>query len=59
MEKTDIRGQASNMLWISQSEHIVSFHEVESDDYEPLVFSNQREKLEFVFEKCSSGFRIQ
>lgn len=59
MEKMNTAGQGSHMLWISQSELIVSFHKVENDDYEPLVFSDQNEKMEFVFEKCSSGFRIQ
>lgn len=59
MEKTNIRGQEAHMLWISLSEHIVSFHEVANNDYKPLIFSDQDEKMEFVFEKCSSGFRIQ
>lgn len=59
MEKRNIRDQESHMLWISLSEHIVSFHEVANDDYKPLIFSDQDEKMEFVFEKCSRGFRIQ
>lgn len=59
MEKIYTGGQESYMIWISWSEHIVSFHEVANDDYEALVFLDQNEKMEFVFEKCSSGFRIQ
>ena len=50
------------MIWISWSEHTVSFHEIENDNndnYEPLVFSDHNEKMQFVLEKCSSGFRIQ
>lgn len=59
MEKMNTGGQQSHVLWISLSEHIVSFHEVANNDYEPLIFSDQDEKMEFVFEKCSRGFRIQ
>ena len=59
MEKSNAPAQEVHTLWISQKEHIVSFHEVEGDDYEQLVFANQNEKLEFVFQKWSSGFRIQ
>lgn len=50
MEKSKTRAQEVHTLWISQNEHIVSFHEVESDDYEQLVFTNQNEKMEFVFQ---------
>ncbi|OUN97348.1 hypothetical protein B5F98_06365 [Pseudoflavonifractor sp. An44] len=59
MEKSNTRAQELHILWISQSEHIISFHEVVSENYEPLVFSDQNEKMMFVFEKCSHGFRIQ
>lgn len=59
MEQSNTKELPLHVLWISQSEHIVSFHKVESDDYEPLVFPDQREKMQFAFEKCSSGFRIQ
>ena len=59
MEKSNTSAHGVHTLWISQNEHIVSFHEVESDDYEQLVFTNQNEKMEFVFQKCSTGFRIQ
>ena len=59
MEKSNTVTQEVYKLWISQNEHIVSFHEVENADYEQLVFTNQNEKMEFVFQKCSSGFRIQ
>lgn len=44
MEKIYTGGQESYMIWISWSEHIVSFHEVANDDYEPLLFSDQHEK---------------
>ena len=59
MENSTATQQQLYTLWISQSKHIVSFHRVESDDYKPMVFSDQNEKMEFVFKKCSSGFRIQ
>ena len=59
MEKAKNSAQEVHTLWINQNEHIVSFHEVEGDDYEQLVFTNQNEKMEFVFRMCSSGFRIQ
>lgn len=59
MEKSNAQAQDTPMLWISRKEHIISFHKVEGDDYEQLVFANQNEKLEFVFQTWSSGFRIQ
>ena len=59
MEKSKTRAQEVHTLWISQNEHIVSFHEEEGDDYEQLVFTNQNEKMDFVFQKSSNGFRIQ
>lgn len=59
MENSNTRGQESHSLWISQSEHIISFHEVESNDYERLAFPSQDEKMKFAFQKCSIGFRIQ
>lgn len=59
MEKSNTSTQEVHTLWISQNEHIVSFHEVEGGDYEQFVFTSQNEKMEFVFQKCSSGFRIQ
>lgn len=59
MEKSNTSTQEVHTLWISQNEHIVSFHEVEGDDYKQFLFTSQNEKMEFVFQKCSSGFRIQ
>lgn len=59
MEKSNTSAQEVHTLWISQNEHIVSFHEVDGDDYKQLVFANRNEKMEFVFQQCSSGFRIQ
>ena len=34
MEKAKNSAQEVHTLWINQNEHIVSFHEVEGDDYE-------------------------
>lgn len=59
MEILSIREQEATPLWINQSDHIISFHKVDSGSYERLVFPSQDEKMEFVFQKCSSGFRIQ
>lgn len=59
MEKSNTVTQEVYKLWSSQNKHIVSFHEVEGDDYEQLAFTNQNEKMEFVFQKSSNGFRIQ
>ena len=59
MEKSNTVTQEVYKLWISQNKHIVSFYEVEGDDYEQLAFTNQNEKMEFVFQKSSNGFRIQ
>ena len=59
MEKSNTVTQEVYKLWISQNEHNVSFHEEEGDDYEQLVFTNQNEKMDFVFQKSSNGFRIQ
>ena len=59
MEKSNTVTQEVYKLWISQNEHIVSFHEEEGEDYEQLVFTNQNEKMDFVFQKSSNGFSIQ
>lgn len=59
MEKSNPNPQEIHTLWISQNKHIVSFHQMEGDDYKQLRFTNQNDKMEFVFQKCSSGFRIQ
>lgn len=59
MEKSSIQEQQPHTIWINRSEHILSFHEVAHDGYEPLVFSNHKEKMDFVFETCAQGFRIQ
>ena len=59
MEKMNTGDQESHMIWISRSKHTVSFHKIENDSYEPLVFSDHNEKMQFVLEKCSNGFRIQ
>lgn len=44
-------------LWIDWAEHIVSFHE--EAGYERLEFPSQEEKMEYVFQQTSNGFRIQ
>lgn len=44
-------------LWINWTERIVSFHE--EAGYEQLKFSSKEEKMDYVFEKTSNGFRIQ
>lgn len=59
MENSNTSAQEVHALWVSQNEHIVSFHKVEGADYQQLLFTNQNDKMEFVFRKCSCGFRIQ
>lgn len=58
MEQSITQAQP-HTIWINRSKHILSFHEVQCDGYEPLVFSNHKEKMDFVFETCAHGFRIQ
>lgn len=53
----DTGTQGTQIVWISQADHIVSFHE--ENGYERLEFSSNEEKMEYVFQKCSNGFRIQ
>ena len=43
MEQSTTQAQP-HTIWINRSEHILSFHEVQCDGYEPLVFSNHKEK---------------
>lgn len=59
MEYTKGEEKEMQSLWINQNEQILSFHQEESKDYKELVFPDQKEKMEFVFQKCSKGFRIQ
>ena len=49
--------QAVQFLWISRTERIVSFHE--EAGYDRLEFLSNKEKMEYVFQKTSNGFRIQ
>lgn len=49
--------QKLQTLWVNWDDHIVSFHEVAG--YERLEFLSSEEKMEYVFRKSSSGFRIQ
>ncbi len=53
----DAETQGLPWLWINWRDQIVSFHE--EAGYEKLEFSSNEEKLEYVFRKCSNGFRIQ
>lgn len=46
-------------LWVSQGQRIISFHELNSREYQMVEFASQDEKMEYVLLKCSSGFRIQ
>ena len=49
--------QQSSPLWIDWAGRIVSFHE--EDGYERLEFPSVRERMEYVVQKSSNGFRIQ
>ena len=49
--------QELQTLWIDWTDHVVSFHEAAG--YERLDFSSSEEKMEYVFQKSSNGFRIQ
>lgn len=52
-----IGAQELPLLWIDWTEHVVSFHE--EAGFERLEFPSHEEKMEYVFEKTSNGFRIQ
>ena len=47
---------APQAIWINWKEQILSFHWEEG--YERLEFSSAGERMEYVFQKGSSGFRI-
>ena len=53
----DTGTQVPQSLWINWASHIMSFHE--EVGYERLEFSSNEEKMEYVFQKSSHGFRIQ
>lgn len=53
----DTEAQTFQPLWIDWTERIISFHE--EAGYERLEFSSNEEKMAYVFEKTSNGFRIQ
>lgn len=53
----DIGAQALPTVWIDWTDHIVSFHE--EDGYERLEFSSDEEKMNYVLQKSSAGFRVQ
>lgn len=47
----------SQPLWIDWKRKVVSFKRAEG--FEVKEFSSYEERLTYVFEKCSNGFRIQ
>ncbi|BFK87351.1 hypothetical protein I4200191B4_16570 [Pseudoflavonifractor gallinarum] len=53
----DTGAQKLHVLWIDWTNHIVSFHE--ELGYERLEFATRKDKMEYVFQKGASGFRIQ
>ena len=53
----DTGTQTPQAVWINWVEHILSFHE--EVGYERLDFPSNKEKMDYVFEKASNGFRIQ
>lgn len=53
----DTGTQEFQPLWIHWTDHILSFHE--EDGYERLEFSSKEEKMAYVFQKTSNGFRVQ
>ena len=53
----DIGATAPQAIWINWTDHILSFHQ--EAGFERLDFLSSQEKMNYVFEKCSNGFRIQ
>lgn len=51
--------QGPYTLWISWTDHIVSFQKVEKGGFEALDFPSNEERFAYVFRHCSTGFRIQ
>lgn len=51
--------QSPYRLWVSQGQRIISFHELNNREYQMVEFASQDEKMEYVLQKCSGGFRIQ
>lgn len=51
--------QNSYRLWVSQRQRIISFHELNNREYQMVEFASQDDKMEYVLQKCSGGFRIQ
>lgn len=51
--------QSPYRLWVSQGQRIISFHELNNREYQMVEFDSQDEKMEYVLQKCSGGFRIQ
>lgn len=48
---------APQAIWINWKEQILSFHWEEG--YERLEFPTNQDKMDYVFQKTSNGFRIQ
>ena len=53
----DTEAETFQPLWVDWTERIISFHQ--EAGYERLEFSSNEEKMAYVFEKTSNGFRIQ
>lgn len=49
--------QVPQAIWINWTEHILSFHPAAG--YVRMEFPSNEEKMDYVFQKSSSGFRIQ
>ena len=48
---------APQVLWIHLTAKILSFHQ--EDGFEQLIFPDNQARMNYVFDKTSSGFRIQ
>ena len=44
-------------IWIDWTNRIISFQKVEG--FETKTFSSSEERLEYAFQKCANGYRIQ
>lgn len=56
-EEAGIQGPYT--LWINWADHIVSFRKVEEGAFEMVEFPSNEERFAYVFDHCSTGFRIQ
>ena len=53
----DTGAMTPHVIWINWMDHILSFHK--EAGYERVEFSSSDEKMAYVFQKTSNGFRIQ